>query len=263
MRAISFATAGLATLVLGAGCDLDALQLVQNYDVAAGELLPADVVDLDRVDDPPALDGGAFRGDVGPSDIGAGNVAGATVTIEGTGDRVCVIVDPQSVFRDDTWIDATGSQQPNPFMRDYPHDDGDIDLLAGLAAYYTGTPGSEMGDFINFFPDENGVERRVDLNICLQQDQFGANGGSAGRATPEFCSFPTEVGVDYRIALVVYSVPLDDNLLGYMLDIRTGECPQAIDECTLRGDADPAPEGVLPEGFSDVEEMFCGPEDSD
>ena len=81
-------------------------------------------------------------------------------------------------------LDADGREVQNPYMDDFPHDDGDVDLLGGLASFYTGTPGVEMGDFFGSFPDSNGVDRAIDLNLCLQQDTHGQTGGTAGRATP-------------------------------------------------------------------------------
>ena len=248
----------LLTAVAGAqGCNLNSPALLQNYDRTDGQLNSADVRNLDLVEVPPGLDEGTYVGTLGPSDIGAGQYSGASFTIIGTGERVCVIVDPQSVWRDDLLIDGTQNEATNPFMDDFPHDDGDLDLLAGLSAYYTGTPGEEIGDFFGSFPDSNGVDRAIDLNECLQRDSHGQVGGTAGRASPEFCSFDTQEGTPYRIVLQVFSVPIDDDELKYALEVRTGDCPTQIDECTLRGDFDERPENTLPEGFPDIESMYC------
>jgi len=254
--------AGLALV----GCDLDGRELLQNYDPETGESLPVTVEDLDRVDDPPVVcaaddvaDGrcDVFTGGLGPSDVGSGQLSGATYTFNGTGGRVCVIVDPQSVWRDDKMLDDTGNETTNPLMQDFPYDDGDLDMLAGLASYYTGTPGELMGDFVNDFVDDNGVARRVDLNVCLQEDTFGQTGGTAGRATPEACSFETLANTPYRVALYAFSVPVDDNNLRYAFQVREGACPTVIDECTLRGDRDRAAEGALPFDADNVEDMYC------
>lgn len=251
----------LLPLLALAGCDLDGKQLLQHY--ADGELLEPTVVDLDAVDDealgvqPQGTDADPYVGTVGPSDVGTGRISGSTLTVQGTGDRLCVIVDPQSVFRDDRRLDADGNSVANPFMDDFPADDGDLDLLAGLASYYTGTPGQQVGDFINDFPDENGVDRRIDLNLCLMQDNHGDTGGTAGRATPEWCDFATQAGVDYRIVLQVFSVPIDDDELKYALQVRHGSCPALVDECTLRGDHDDHP-GELPGSYDNVEDQYCG-----
>jgi hypothetical protein len=240
-------------------CGLDSESLRQNYD---GETIqPADVVDLDVGEDPPEIDGDTFVGFLGASDIGTGAHSGATATFTGTGGRVCLIIDPQSVWRDDRWIDESGSEQINPFMVDHPYDDGDVDLQAGLAAFYTGTPGEKMGDFINSFPDENGVERRIDLNNCLLEDRFGIVGAAAGRGTPEWCAFDTEADRQYRIAITVFSVPTDDDELKYAFEIRDGDCPTFVSECTLRGDYDDHENTDLPNDFDNVEDMYCrGPD---
>ncbi len=254
---LSCLMASLVALILLQACDLNTSLLLQNYDHEAGSLDSADVRDLDLSETPPSIDGGTYVGTLGPSDIGAGSYSGASFTITGTGERVCLIVDPQSVWRDDLYIDDSGSETDNPYMLDFPHDDGDLDLLAGLASYYTGTPGEEIGDFFGSFPDDNGVDRAVDLNLCLQQDYHGQVGGTAGRASPESCSFETEVGTAYRVVLQVFSVPQNDNELKYALEARSGDCPVTVDECTLRGDVDEDPDVTLPQGFSDVEAMYC------
>ncbi len=255
-RSIAIAFGAAAALAAGAGCSLDARHLLQNFD--GEEVQGAVVKDLDLLETPPTLDGSTFVGTLGPSDIGAGEYSGASFTLYGTGERVCVIIDPQSVFDDNVQRGADGSEEPNPFMEDFPHDDGDVDMLAGLASYYTGTPGEAIGDFFGSFPDSNGVERAVDLNLCLQEDYHGQVGGTAGRATPEACSFETLEDTAYRVVLQVFSVPIDDNELKYSLEVRNGECPPVIDECTLRGDYDDHPEANLPSGFDNVEDMYCG-----
>jgi hypothetical protein len=244
-------------LLVLAACTLDERYLLQNWDAGTSDFLAPDVQDLDLVDEPPVLDGRTFRGEVGPGDIGGGRPSGATFSFTGTGERICLIVDPQSVFRDDLTRNPDGGEGPDPFFEDFPHDDGDIDLLAGQAAFYTGTPGEEMGDFVAGFIDDNGVERRIDLNLCLMTDYFGQAGGHAGRASPEWCSFMTTTDVLYRVVLQVYSVPMDDNRLRFALELRSGECPATVDECTLRGDADRAEDGVLPQGEEDVEQHYC------
>ena len=58
-------------------------------------------------------------------------------------------------------------------------------------------------------------------------------------------------------ALTVWSVPVDDDELTYILDVRSGPCPVEVNECTLRGDYDEHPDVELPQGFGNVEEMYC------
>jgi hypothetical protein len=248
----------VATLIaLAAGCNLDTKALLQNFDAETGDFVGVDVRDLDLNETPPSIDGGTYVGTLGPSDIGAGEYSGATFTVTGNGERICIIVDPQSVWRDDLQTDSTGAEIANPYMEDFPHDDGDLDMLAGLASYYTGTPGEVIGDFLGNFPDSNDVERAIDLNLCLQEDYHGQVGGTAGRSTPEACSFETLDGVAYRVVLQVFSVPIDDNELKYALEVRSGDCPVTIDECTLRGDYDEHESGVLPNDFTNVESLYC------
>jgi hypothetical protein len=248
----------LALSAFALACDIDGRTLVQGWDPEAGAFRPVDVIDLDDLpdDERPDVDTGTYLGELGASYPGDGDISGATLSFEGTGDRVCVLIDPQSVLHDDRMIDPSGAEGPNPLMQDFPADDGDLDMLAGLASYYTGTPGAVMGDFVNEVVDDNGVARRVDLNLCLQRDDDGQPGGSAGRATPEACSFETLEAVPYRIALYVFSVPVDDDRLKYALEVRAGECPAVIDECTLLGDRDNA--DGLPHDAGNVEDMYCG-----
>lgn len=237
-------------------CALDERYLLQNFDAEEGALVDPTVLDLDTEEWVPTLDGETLILDIGPSDLGRGVHSGASFTFDGTGERVCLILDPQSVLHDDLRLNSDGGEQANPYMDDFPHDDGDIDLLAGQAAYYGGTPGERMGDFIADVPDDNGILRRLDLNLCLMEDYFGQQGGTAGRASPEWCSFETQAGVAYRVAMTVFSVPIDDGLLRFAFELRSGACPATVNECTLRGDADAAASS-LPFDSSDVEDMFC------
>ncbi|MBN95495.1 MAG: hypothetical protein CL928_15755, partial [Deltaproteobacteria bacterium] len=107
---LSCLMASLVALILLQACDLNTSLLLQNYDHEAGSLDSADVRDLDLSETPPSIDGGTYVGTLGPSDIGAGSYSGASFTITGTGERVCLIVDPQSVWRDDLYIDDSGSE---------------------------------------------------------------------------------------------------------------------------------------------------------
>jgi hypothetical protein len=252
-------TAPLALFVVAlAGCGFEARALLETWDGSAiGDVA---VLDLTAEGDAPVMDGGTWIGELGPSNIGAGEFAGATFDFAGTGGRVCVIVDPQSVFRDDLQRGGDGNEYPNPNFEDFPHDDGDLDMQIGLASFYTGTPGESMGDFFASFPDDNGIDRSVDLNECLMEDRWGVIGGHAGRSTPEWCDFETQVGNTYRVALTVFSVPKDDNELKYAVEIFDGPCPASVDECTLRGDVDYDEEtaALFPgDDVYTVEDMYC------
>ena len=91
----------------------------------------------------------------------------------------------------------------------------------------------------------------------------GSAGGAAGRATPEWCTVETVGGVQYTVVLQTFSVPLDDDRLRFALQLREGSCPASVDECTLRGDADPDPVEVVVGNdtydYDDLEERYCDP----
>lgn len=250
---------------LGAACSFDTRVLLPTWDGAEfagvqvvslnedlGAADPGETPDIDPAD--------PYIGHLGPSDVGAGEYAGATWDFYGTGDRVCVIVDPEGVFRDDRQLGGDGLEYDNPYFDDYPYDDGDIDIAVGEAAWYTGTPGERMGDFFARFPDDNGIDRAVDLNVCLMEDYFGVVGGHAGRGSPEWCDFETTPGVLYRVALTVFATPMDDNDLRYAFAVVPGACPTEIDECTLRNDVpyDEDAAQVFPgEDVYNAEGMYC------
>jgi len=250
--AVAMALVGIAAT----GCDANGLALLQNYD--DGELLPPDVQDLDGDDGPglqPVDEFEPFIGELGPIDNSSSDRGGATATFTGTGGPVCVAVDPQTVWRDDR--DLQGNS--DPAWENHLYDDGDLDLVVGLAADYTGTPGLVMGSFETVYVDGLGVERRADLNLCHQPDRYGFAGGTAGRATPEWCTIDTYEGVTYLVALLTFSVPLDDNRLRFALALLEGSCDDlgTVDECTLRGDADP--HDGLDDVGGDLEARLCDP----
>ncbi len=251
-------------------CDVNGLSVAQYWDDENGETMDSDVVDLMALGSPPALvekdpDDGwpdPTVAEVGPVHWGSGLLGGATASFEGIGGEVCLLLDPQTVWRDD-WAMGDDGRQDDPSTDNYLHDDGDIDLTAGLSADYTGTPGQVMGSFERTFVDPNGVERSADFNICLMYDRYGIAGASSGRATPEWCTIDTEAGVSYTVALTTYSVPYDDDRLRFAFQMRVGECPLTVDECTLRGDADPAAVEVVVDDnnydYDDLEERYCEP----
>jgi hypothetical protein len=252
-----------------AGCEIDGLTVTQYWDPDAGEAMESDVQDLMQADDPPQLevkvDGewpDPFVGELGPVHWGSGAFGGATASFVGTGDEICAIVDPQSVFRDD-WVMSGSGETSDASMDNYIDDDGDIDLMLGMSADYTGTPGEIMGSFKRTFVDPLGVEREADFNLCIMYDMYGLAGGSAGRATPEWCTVETVEGVQYTVVLQTFSVPLDDDLLRFVLQVREGACPASVDECTLRGDADPDPVEVVVGNntfdYDDLEQRYCDP----
>jgi len=256
--------------LLLAACDINGLSVAQYWDDENNEAMASDVVDLMASAQPPEIaadEEGSdwpdpFVGEVGPVHWGSGLLGGATASFLGTGDDVCILVDPQTVWRDD-WVMTGDGHQDDPDSTNYLHDDGDLDLTVGLSADYTGTPGEVMGSFERTFVDPNGVERSADFNLCLMYDRYGIAGASAGRATPEWCTLATEEGVSYTVALTTYSVPYDDDRLRFAFQMRVGECPLTVDECTLRGDADPAAVEVVVDDnnydYDDLEERYCEP----
>ncbi len=288
-----------------AACDVDGLSLTQYHDdkygtdwhdhcgeeydcveiwlPQDGEMVPVEVckqvppcpiIDLMDAEQKPALvtegdDGwpAPTIGEVGPVHWGSGELGGATATFTGTGGPICAIVDPQTVWRDD-WAATTEGTVADTAMDNYIYDDGDMDMIIGMSADYTGTPGQTMGSFKRTFTDPLGVEREADFNLCIMFDRYGIAGAAAGRATPEWCSIDTVEGVEYTVALLTFSVPLDDNALRFALQLREGACPAEVNECTLRGDADPKefPEEIAIQignhtyEYADLEQKYCEPE---
>lgn len=177
---------------------------------------------------------------VGPP--GASVLGGASATFIGTGGSVCLIVDPESVF----WSESVAVQDPDPRYTwpDNFNDDGDIDLFGGLSAYYTGTPGLDIGDFKAIYEDGLGVEVEIEFNECTIADFYGGAGGHAGRGGVEYCTIDTSShpGVEYTMVMQAYSLSLNDDLLSYGYAIVEGSCSElagrgSLTECTIPGEA--------------------------
>lgn len=250
-----------------AGCDLDqsvffqdAIEGVPSV-VDLGEFvpspLPTDVLDLDSIDWPADADGNgsvnqtdellndeltrqmkelatnralgklranAIYAEVGPT--GTSAIGGATFQFVGTGGSVCIWMDPELV----SWSQSVSPTDPDQDLAwpDNLFDDGDIDLDAGPAVFYTGTPGDRMGRFRATFQDSLGVETTVDLSACTSPGKApGTAPDSAGRAAPEGCSVVDTIpGRPYTVVLESYSLPLDDKRLGMGMLITEGSCDQ-------------------------------------
>lgn len=163
---------------------------------------------------------------------------GATFTFRGTGDRVCIVTDPETVF----WNTAVASVNPNDSYSyaDLEQDDGDIDLFAGLSSYYTGSPGVELGDFQGFYTDALGNSVAIEYGECFQYGaQSGMNNAHAGRASAEYCTINTSNREEklYTVVLESFAVPLDDGALGFGAVVLDGSCGDyVINECTLFGE---------------------------
>lgn len=192
---------------------------------------------------------GIILGEVGPT--GSAVQGGTTFNFLGTGGPVCVFVDPETAF----W---NWSVAPNPDVVQqswaYPdnvYDDGDIDLYVGLSAYYTGSPGVEIGDFIVSYTDSLGQEIPIELSVCTNIGLNGQVNAHAGRGTPEFCDIAfTDLNVSYTGLLQTFSTPLDDGRLGFGLIVYDGTCPSLIQQMTglsptSQGDAPHALECVI------------------
>jgi hypothetical protein len=189
---------------------------------------------------------------------------GATFTFEGTGDYVCIIVDPETVY----WNQAIAVAGANQ-MYTYPDeqfDDGDVDLFAGLSSYYTGSPGLELGDFTGFYTDSLGREIEIEYGECFQNGspQSGINDAHAGRANVEFCEINTaeREGVEYTVLIDTFSVPLDDGDVSFATAVVGERCSQiarpiGVNECTFMGEAIDVETGESKFCTEELEEAFC------
>ena len=135
-------------------------------------------------------------------------------------------------------------------------DDGDIDLEVGLSAYYTGSPGIEMGTFEQPYEDSLGNVQVIEYNECSMIGSRSQQGAHSGRGTMEYCDLDTSLheGREYTILLRTWSVPFDDFLLSYAFAVFEGPCGDGIGnsaiECLLPGEGGN-------EGFDELEAAFC------
>ncbi len=226
-----------------------------------GEIVPLDVEEWTSAD----RDALAFPDSVIYSEVGAdanpGNVTGATVHFIGTGGNICVIVDPEAVY----WARSLAASGAGRYKYDDDYtDDGDIDMDIGLTAFYTGSPGVEMGDFKATYSDESGVDHQIEFNECVQTGYGGSADVHAGRATAEQCLINTdqEAGIEYTIALRTFALPLNDSRLGFAVgafDVGTAKC-----DAVFQNGSDPEclfpDEGTMgaPGDRSGIEQAYCG-----
>jgi hypothetical protein len=173
---------------------------------------------------------------------------GITFEFIGTGSDVCLWVDPEIAY----WTQSIAQRPTGTAEKwDYPDnvfDDGDIDLLAGLSVYYTGSPGIEIGDFQVQYEDSLGNQIPISLASCPNTISVTEIPVSAGRGTPEYCTIPaTDIGIGYTVLLRTWSTPLDDDRLSFGLVIADGDCESmrdavgldtfVEDECLIQGEA--------------------------
>jgi len=161
---------------------------------------------------------------------------GATFTFIGTGEDVCVIVDPETVFWSQSIAPANRVDQfayPDHF-----DDDGDLDIFAGMSSYYTGSPGVEIGDFRGFYTDSKGEVVEIQYGECFQTGSSqGMTDAHSGRGTTEYCTIDTDQqeGVEFTVVLETFSVPLDDGVLSFGVTVMNERCPRVdTSECFIR-----------------------------
>ena len=257
----------ILVVALGAlsACDRSGLQYVpDSIDgfpgiVHLGEL---EVVPVDDRDN--HIEQYASYDTVGPAPTGTRG--GVTATVTATGSDLCIIVDPESVF----WNQSVATNGANNAFTwpDNATDDGDLDIQVGLAGYYTGTPGFEIGDFEQIYEDSLGTETAIEYNECTMLDINGRPGAAAGRGAPEYCTIETALHPDrsYMILLNTFSVPLDDFKLDYAINVydvgEGGACSDIFDELLSSKFGDNKVEHLLPmetdaPGFEVFETVFA------
>ena len=178
-----------------------------------------------------------YYGQLGQAETG--KIGGATFTFTATGDDVCLIVVPETVF----WSRSIAQNLEVQFgYPDFYNDDGDIDLFAGLSSYYTGSPGVEIGDFTGFYTDSKGELVEIEYGECTQNgsQMSGITNAHAGRGTVEYCNIDTDQkeGIEYTVVLETFSVPLDDGVLSFGVAVVDERCPRLdTSECMIRGES--------------------------
>jgi len=212
-----------------------------------GLFVPADITTVEE------LQAATIYGELGPPQTTG--YGGATFEFVGTGEDVCIWLDPEVA----TWNQAVSERPLDANLKwTYPdniYDDGDVDLLAGLSVYYTGSPGEVIGDFVVAYEDSLGNDIPISLAGCPNTEGIIGDDAVAGRGSPEFCTLSaTDAGISYSVLLRTWSTPLDDDRLSYGLVLANGDC-QALralggsqtaqqDECVIQG------ESLVPEPLS-------------
>jgi hypothetical protein len=210
--------------------------------VHLGTLTPVDLTSGEN-----ALADHVIYGEVGPS--GTSEQGGVTFDFVGNGDNVCVWVDPELVHWNQSVSPQGGAGTKRWRYPDNHHDDGDIDVFAGLSVFYTGAPGEHLGSFVVELKDDLGNSVDVSLSECIITGYGGTGEGHQGRGMPEYCTLnSTQPGVSYTVLLQSFSTPLDDDLLSYGVVLAEGTCQNLIEtygvgakqwrmECLIEGEA--------------------------
>jgi hypothetical protein len=199
------------------------------------------------------------------ADIGAplpGDASGATYTFLGTGDKICIVMDPESVFWNPS-VATNGASETYSYPDNYL-DDGDLDMSAGFSANYTGSPGIELGDFYGLYTDSLGNTVEIEYNLCENVDYYGDSPAYAGKAGTEYCEIDTDgrEGIEYTVLLKTFSLPIDDSILSFATAVYDGSC-RNIDECTLRYESrdvwveGDTVMGSMRDGFDELEQAYC------
>jgi hypothetical protein len=180
------------------------------------------------------------------------NRGGATFQFRGTGGKVCVVMDPETVY----WSQDISKSGSGFIYQDNFRDDGDLDMSVGLSAYYNGSPGVTVGNFQLPYTDPLGEDHNVDFNEC------NADLKPAGRGTIEFCEINTanREGIFFTTLLKTFSVPIDDGVLSYGVAVIDSPCapegqPFRKTECTISYEAD---DGDATGPHAALEAAFCG-----
>lgn len=203
------------------------------------------------------------------ADENPGKQGGATFEFAGTGGAVCVVMDPEATY----WNVAKGVDATRAYKyEDNYADDADLDMDIGLTAYYSGSPGVEIGDFNAIYSDPSGQDHTLEFNECLQPGAYQPYVHS-GRGTPENCAINTDerAGIMFTGVVKTFALPIEDSIANYA--VAAFELPASagrdgcaavklvndgirydLSECTLPSEANLGEGG---DAFSELEAAFC------
>lgn len=261
-----------ALVVLGA-CDNTGSQFRPQLTDAAGiqdlgELRVIPVEEYTDPDfDPTTIPDAVVYGSLGALE-NPGATGGATFTFRGNDDHVCVVLDPESVYWT-TAMDPAGGAGKFLYEDNY-QDDADFDLSVGLTAYYTGSPGVEIGDFVATYTDGAGQDHALEFNECQNFGYFG-DPAHAGRASVESCDIVTHErgNISYTGLIETFALPIDDSKGNFAVGVfelphenETRGPPSCsslaiqggLGECTFPNERSG---GVGGDAFTALEEAFC------
>lgn len=225
-------------------------------DLGELEPIPEDVWD-DPDFDPRDPASGVVYTQLG-ADIDPAVIGGATFQFKGNGNPVCVVMDPETVY----WSRVLNASSTGFEYDDNYADDSDLDMDVGLTAYYTGSPGVEIGNFNAEYTDPSGLTHTLAANECVQSG-YNADAVHAGRGAVESCPISTDQrgGVSFTGVVRTFQLPNDDSIANFALAVfevpgtdRSACTSLSISECTF---PDEHGLGVADER-SEVEAAFCG-----